>query len=92
MALSEREQRLFEEIEQSLTADDPRFASTGRAGRSEGRTRIPVAVSVITAVLGFGCVVLGLIAGTGLGACIATAGFVLIVAGCWAAMGTRRHR
>jgi len=92
MPLSDREQRLFEEIEQALIADDPRFASTGCGGRSKALSRIPVALSVIAALIGLGCVVFGLITGTVLGASIATAGFVLIVASCWAAIVTRRRR
>lgn len=37
MPLSEHEQRLLDQIERALIAEDPKFASTVRAGRLRGR-------------------------------------------------------
>lgn len=86
--LSDREQRLFEQIEQSLAADDPRFGSAGRSRRSAS-ARLPRVLGVIAVLVGLGCSVLGVIVGTRWGLFVATVGFVLIVAGVWAAIGSR---
>ena len=93
MPLSDREQRLLDEIERSLFADDPTFASPSRLGRSNPpRSRARLVVALIALLTGVGCVVVGLVFGTGLGAVIAVIGFVLIVAGCWVGVGTRHPR
>ncbi len=62
MPLSEHEQKLLEQMEQQLLADDPRFATTMRDQRRAaggGRRRTVVGVSVILA--GLGLVVLSLL-------------------------------
>ena len=93
MPLSDREQRLLDEIERSLFADDPTFASRGRLGRpNPPRSRTRLVVALIALLTGVGCVVVGLVIGTGLGAVIAVIGFVLSVAAGWAGVGNRRPR
>jgi len=60
--LSEHEQRLLEQMEQQLLADDPRFATTmrdQRRGTGTGRRRTVVGIAAI--LLGLGCVVLSLV-------------------------------
>lgn len=62
MPLSEHEQKLLEQMEQQLLADDPRFATTMRDQRRSvggGRRRTVVGVSIILA--GLGLVVLSLL-------------------------------
>lgn len=82
MSLSEREQRLLEEIERSLMADDPQVPSKGRMGRPKALLGIPGAAAAIATVIGLGFLILGLVTGAVLGTVIATAGLVLIVVGC----------
>jgi hypothetical protein len=58
--LSEHEQRLFDQIEQSL-AKDPKFASAVRASDPRFHTRRRVILAIVLGIIGFGL----LIAGTG---------------------------
>lgn len=62
MPLSEHEQRVLEQMEQALSAEDPRFASQmlgkSRAGVQHRRT----ALGVVVAIIGLGLVVLGVTA------------------------------
>ena len=89
--LSDREQRLFNQIEQSLAADDPRFAATGRTQRSASSRRWR-GLGVIAVVVGLGCIVLALAVGPSWGPLVATGGFVLIVAGGFALVRSRPTR
>lgn len=93
MPLSEHEQRLLEQIEQALYADDPKFAQSwrGRDLRSLQRARIFRAVAVI--VLGLGLLVAGVItqaSSTVLGVVLGVAGFLLMLGGAWLAVTSRR--
>jgi len=90
MPLSEHERRLLDEIEQSLRAEDRRFALSIRSGRVGPRTRIVLALCVVSLLVGFGLVVLGAGEGTGIGTVVAVAGFVVIVASCWCVWRSRR--
>jgi hypothetical protein len=84
--LSEHEQRLFDQIEQSL-AEDPKFASAVRASdpRFHARRRLVVAAFVIVA--GLALVVYGTVSSnTPLG----VAGFVVMLASAAFAMQSRR--
>jgi hypothetical protein len=60
--LSEHEQRVLEQMEQALSAEDPRFASQmlgkSRAGVQHRRT----ALGVVVAIVGLGLVILGVTA------------------------------
>lgn len=67
MPLSEHEQRMLEEIESALYAEDPKFASSvtrRRLGRSTGRRRIQAAVVF---VLGLALLIVGPIIGLDVG-------------------------
>lgn len=76
MPLSEDEQRLLRQLEQSLAADDPEFASTLSGSKFAARNRRVFSLALIGAVLGLGVVFLGaLTAQTYLG----IGGFVLMV-------------
>ncbi len=75
MPLSEHEQRLFDQIEQSL-AEDPKFASAVRASdpRFHARRRLLIAASVIVA--GLALVVYGAVSKVPL---LGVAGFVVML-------------
>ncbi|MDG4832165.1 DUF3040 domain-containing protein [Solwaraspora sp. WMMD1047] len=86
MPLSEHEQRLFEQIEQSL-AEDPKFASAVRASdpRFHARRRLLVAASIVIA--GLALVVYGTVSKTPL---LGVAGFVVMLGA--AAFAMKSHR
>jgi hypothetical protein len=79
MPLSEHEQRLLEQIEQGLYAEDPKFASAVRRVRSGGGTRRRVILAVLGVVVGLGIVLLALVTKLVI---IGVLGFLLIVAAC----------
>jgi hypothetical protein len=91
--LSEHEQRLLEQIEQALYAEDPKFAQSWRARdlRSHQRARIMRAAAVI--VLGLGLLIAGVItqsSNTVLGVVLGVVGFLSMLGGAWLAMTSRR--
>ncbi|HMT49881.1 DUF3040 domain-containing protein [Dietzia sp. UBA5065] len=59
MPLSEHEQRMLDEIESALYADDPKFASSVRKTRAAGPRR-PAALVVVLGIVGVGLLVGGL--------------------------------
>jgi hypothetical protein len=75
--LSEHEQRLFDQIEQSL-AKDPKFASAVRATDPRFHTRRRVIFAVFLGIVGFGLVIAGPIIGTPV---ISVVGFVVAFGG-----------
>lgn len=80
MPLSEEEQRLLEQLEQALAAEDPRLASTLRGSKLRARARRIVVVAAVGFVAGVGLLMTGVIAAsTPLG----VLGFVLMVAGAY---------
>ena len=93
MPLSEHEQRLLEQIEQALYAEDPKFAHSwrGRDLRSLQRARIIRAIVVM--VVGLGLLIAGVITQGGntvLGVVLGVAGFLMLLGGAWLAMSSRR--
>lgn len=90
MPLSEHEQRLLDEIEQALYAEDPKFASSVRSARPRNRARLMLALSVVGVIIGLAVVLVGLTNNLIL---IGVIGFVLIVGSCvLAATGLRGPR
>lgn len=79
MPLSEHEQRLLNEIEQALYAEDPKFVSAVRSARSRSRLRRSVAVCVLGVIAGLGLVLVGLLTKV---VVLSVLGFVLIVGAC----------
>jgi Flp pilus assembly protein TadB len=77
--LSEHEQRLLEQIEQALYAEDPKFASAVRSGRSRGHTRRWIILATFGVLAGLSVVMVGLAAKL---VVLGVLGFVLIVASC----------
>jgi hypothetical protein len=57
--LSEHEQRLLEQMEQALYAEDPKFASQMQGSAARARLRRGLAIGAVGVVAGLGLVVLG---------------------------------
>jgi hypothetical protein len=85
MPLSEHEQRLLEQMERQLYADDPKLASTLRGSGRTLRSRHQVIVGAVGIVVGLSLLVAGVAAPLWqLGA----AGFlVMLASGWWASSG-----
>lgn len=83
MPLSDHEQRLLEQIERALYAEDPKFASTVRSTDLRHYHRRRVLRGAVTCVLGLAAVVGGAVAGyvtlVAIGAIVAVLGAVLTV-------------
>ncbi|MFN2519080.1 MAG: DUF3040 domain-containing protein [Jatrophihabitantaceae bacterium] len=87
--LSDHEQRLLDQIEQALYAEDPKFASAVRSARSRSRTRRSIGLSVLGVLSGLGLVLVGLVGNL---VVLSVVGFVLVVGACgWAAQSLRTH-
>ena len=90
--LSEHEQRLLEQIEQALYAEDPKFAHSWRTKNLKGMQRLRILRAVAVFVIGIGLLLGGVIAqgsdsvlGIGLG----VGGFLLMLGGAWLAVAAR---
>lgn len=79
MPLSEHEQKLLDQIEQALYAEDPKFASAVRSARAKSRTRRWVLLAIVGVILGLGLVLFGLVAKV---IFVSVLGFVLILGSC----------
>lgn len=89
MPLSEHEQKLLDEIEQALYAEDPKFAASVRSARTRSRTRRSVVLSALGVVAGLSLVLIGLVAQV---IALSVVGFVLVVAACGYAAQVLRGR
>src|SRR6476469_2811889 len=87
--LSEHEQRLLDEIEQALYAEDPKFASSVRSARARRRVRSSMLLCVLGVLAGLGLVLIGLLATV---IALSVVGFVLLVAAVGYAAQSLRHR
>jgi Flp pilus assembly protein TadB len=85
--LSEHEQRLLDQIEQALYAEDPKFASAVRSARSRSRTRRSILLCIFGVLVGLGLVLVGLLTNI---IVLSVVGFVLVVGACgWVAQSLR---
>jgi protein-S-isoprenylcysteine O-methyltransferase Ste14 len=92
--LSEHEQRLLEQIEQALYAEDPKFAQSWRVRDLRSLQRARVLRAVMLVLLGLGLLVAGVIVQSGntvLGVALGVGGFLLMLAGAWLAMSRRQR-
>lgn len=91
MPLSEHEQRLLDEIEQALYAEDPKFASSVRGARARRRPHIrsTALLCALGILAGLGLVLVGLLATI---IALSVVGFVLLVASCAYGVQAVRHR
>lgn len=76
MPLSEHEQRMLEQLEQALAAEDPKFASSMEGSRRGGPTRLRWIVGAAGVLVGLGLVLTGINTTMWVGA----AGFAVMVA------------
>ena len=79
MPLSDHEQRLLDEIEQALYAEDPKFAASVRSARTRSRTRRSALLCVVGVLAGLAMVLVGLITNI---IALSVVGFVLVVGSC----------
>jgi len=77
VALSEREQKLLEQMEQALYAEDPRFATRIRT-HGVGRSRRRLVLGIVGVLAGLGLVFLGVLNQL---VWLGALGFALMVAG-----------
>lgn len=93
MPLSEHEQRVLQQMEKALYAEDPRLASTLKSsvrGAGHGLDRRRVAIGIVGALVGLGLVVLGVMSQM---IWVGAIGFLLMVlGGAWAAKPQGRTR
>jgi hypothetical protein len=87
--LSDHEQRLLDQIEQALYAEDPKFASAVRSARTRSRTRRSLIAAIVGVLAGLCLVLVGLIVGV---IVVSVVGFVLVVSSCGYAVQSLRHR
>ena len=80
MPLSEEEQRMLEQLEQALAAEDPKFASTLRGSSARSRHRRFAFLSAGVFVLGIILLMTGVIMPQTL---VSVAGFVLMLGGAY---------
>lgn len=85
MPLSEHEQRLLEQMERQLYADDPKLASTLRSGGSHRRGRRALALGILLVIAGLGILVAGVAAPLWP---LGVLGFVVMLLGGWLAIGS----
>lgn len=87
MALSEKEQRLLEQLEAALAAEDPKFASTLRGAGNRTLHRKRAALAGVAFAIGVGA----LVAGMEFGWVISVIGFVVMFAATVIALSAWRH-
>jgi len=85
--LSEHEQRLLEQMERALYAEDPKFASSLRSAGPRPGGRRKAAVGVLSALVGVGLLITG--AATSLVA-VGVAGFLAMLLGTFLVITTLR--
>ena len=79
MALSEHDQRMLDEIEESLTRNDPRLGTELQF--SHKHKRLGGLSGLIALAVGLGLVFLGVVTASGVGLIMAVTGFVVTVIG-----------
>jgi Na+/melibiose symporter-like transporter len=93
--LSEHEQRLLEQIEQALYAEDPKFARSWRVRDLRSLQRVRAIRAAVLVVVGLGLLVAGVIVqGSSIivGVALGVVGFVLMLLGAWLALSTRSRQ
>ena len=89
MPLSDHEQRLLDEIEQALYAEDPKFAASVRSARARSRTRRSAVLCGLGVIAGLALVLVGLVTNI---IALSVVGFVLVVGACGYAVQVLRGR
>ena len=81
--LSEHEQRLLEQMERALYAEDPKFATSMRSAKASAGDRRRVAIGVVGLLLGLGLLVAGVAAKL---VVVGVLGFLAMLGGLWLAI------
>jgi hypothetical protein len=92
--LSEHEQRLLEQIEASLYAEDPKFARSWRTKDFRGVQRMRIVRSAVAFVVGLALLLGGVITLNGstvVGVVLGVAGFLLMLGAGWYALSNRQR-
>lgn len=79
MALSEHEQRLLEQMERALYAEDPKFATSLRGANGRGGNRSRAALGVVVVLAGIAMLMIGVIVQGALP--VGMVGFVVMLLG-----------
>ena len=92
MPLSEHEQRLLDQIEHALYAEDPKFAHAVRTTNPQTHYKRQITKAALGLVVGIGVLMAGLVVNKGaLTVAISVAGFLLMVASAfWAITSWKR--
>jgi len=85
--LSEHEQRLLEQMERALYAEDPKFATSMRSARGGAGDRRRVAIGVVGLLVGLGLLVAGVAAKLVI---VGVLGFLAMLGGLWLAIRALR--
>jgi hypothetical protein len=85
--LSEHEQRLLEQMERALYAEDPKFASSLRSAGPRPGNRRKAAIGVLTALVGFALLITG--AATSI-VVVGVVGFLAMLVGTFLVVTTMR--
>lgn len=88
MPLSEHEQRLLEQMEQALTAEDPKFANALQGADLRRRYRRRAVVAGLVFIVGIIVMMTGAVSGTTL---VGVAGFVVMLGSAWYAVTSWRR-
>ncbi len=83
MPLSEHEQRLLEQMERALYAEDPKFATSMRNPRAIAGDRRKVAVGVVAFLVGIGLLLTGVASQL---VVVGVVGFLAMLGGIWLAV------
>lgn len=83
MPLSEHEQRLLEQMERALYAEDPRFAATIRDTAQRAGTRRSAGIGILIAAVGVAVMITGLLSAT---PWLGVIGFVAVLGGTYVAI------
>jgi hypothetical protein len=92
--LSEHEQRLLEQIEQSLYAEDPKFARAVRGKNLHSLKRARLLRAIVGLVVGVALLLAGVITLPGhssLGVGLGVGGFLVMLVAAWYALSTRNR-
>lgn len=92
MPLSEHEQRLLEQIEQALYAEDPKFAQSWRVRDARSLRRLRLLRAAAALLVGLALLVAGVIvqaSTTVVGVALGVAGFLLMLGAAFLAMSGR---
>jgi hypothetical protein len=85
--LSEHEQRLLEQMERALYAEDPKFATSMRSARGGAGDRRRIVVGVVGLLVGLGLLVVGVASKLVI---VGVLGFLAMLGGLWLAISSVR--